>query len=153
MKNTKRIYTGLSSLVLVLLLTACSLKAQKESDIRQIEFTKTGRGYQENVRVTADSVISKIEDFRAEEKSKRTGRKLAPKEWETLLKTLAGVELKEVPTLPPPTDRRAYDGALAASLQITTTQNQTFGHSFDNEEPHAKLVPLMKAVRALTASK
>lgn len=149
MKNTKQIYSGLSQFIFLLLLTACSLKAQRTSNIRQIQFTKTGRGYQELVRITPDSVISKIENFRAEDKSKQTSRKLDAKEWATLIKTLDDVDLKEISTLPSPTEKRAYDGALGGSLQVTTAQNETFGHSFDNEEPHTKLLPLMKAVRAL----
>ncbi|HEY5746966.1 MAG TPA: hypothetical protein VIU12_12865 [Chryseolinea sp.] len=135
----------------LMVMTACSLSAQKKDAIKQIDFTKSTRGYEERIRVTPDSVVMRIENFRAEEKVQQSGRKLASGEWRALLKTLKKVPLESIPNLPSPGMQRASDAALQGTLQVTTPQ-QTYAHSFDNEDPNAKLVPLLKAVKALVSS-
>lgn len=135
----------------LIMITACSLSAQQKEGIKQIDFTKSTRGYEERIRVTPDSVVVRIENFRADEKVQQSGRKLAAKEWRALLKTLKNVPLQTIPGLPSPGMQRASDAALQGTLLVTTTQ-QTYAHSFDNEDPNAKLVPLLKAVKALGAS-
>jgi len=133
-------------------MTTGSLKAQKKETIKQIDFTKSTRGYEARIRVTPDSVVTRVEDFRADEKVKQSGRKLSAAEWRALLKTLKKVSLESIPSLPSPGMQRASDAALQGTLQITTTQ-QTYAHSFDNEDPNAKLVPLLKAMKALVPGK
>ncbi|SHG55626.1 hypothetical protein SAMN04488109_0810 [Chryseolinea serpens] len=135
----------------LIMMTAGSLSAQQKEGIKQIDFTKSTRGYEERIRVTPDSVVVRIENFRADEKVQQSGRKLAAKEWRALLKTLKNVPFQTIPGLPSPGMQRASDAALQGTLQVTTTQ-QTYAHSFDNEDPNAKLVPLLKAVKALGSS-
>lgn len=139
-------------LCVLIAMTTGSLKAQKKDSIKQIDFTKSTRGYEERIRVTPDSVVTRVEDFRAHEKVKQSGRKLSAGEWRTLLKTLKNVSLETIPNLPSPGMQRASDAALQGTLQVTTTQ-QTYAHSFDNEDPNAKLVPLLKALKALVSGK
>jgi hypothetical protein len=138
-------------LCVLIMMTTGSLKAQQKDSIKQIDFTKSTRGYEERIRVTADSVVTRVEDFRADEKVKQSGRKLKAGEWRTLLKTLKNVPLESIPSLPSPGMQRASDAALQGTLQVTTRQ-QTYAHAFDNEDPNAKLKPLLKAVKALVSS-
>jgi hypothetical protein len=132
-------------------ITICPLSAQQTKTIKQIDFTKSTRGYEERIRVTPDSVVVRIENFRADEKVQQSGRKLTAKEWRALLKTLKNVPLETIPNLPSPGTQRASDAALQGTLQVATPQ-QTYPHSFDNEDPNAKLAPLLKAVKTLASS-
>ena len=136
----------------MIVMTTYSLKAQQKESIKQIDFTKSTRGYEARIRVTPDSVVTRVEDFRADEKVKQSGRKLKAGEWRSLVKTLKNVSLETIPNLPSPGMQRASDAALQGTLQVTTTQ-QTYAHSFDNEDPNAKLVPLLKAMKALASGK
>jgi hypothetical protein len=138
-------------LCLLLWLTITSLSAQKKDAIKQIEFTKSTRGYEERIRVTPDSVVTRIENFRADEKVKQSGRKLTAAEWRNVLKTLKNVPLDSIPTLSSPGMQRASDAAMQGTLQVATP-HQTYAHSFDDEAPHAKLEPLLKAMKALASS-
>jgi len=132
----------------MILLIAGTLHAQSRDVIKQIEFSKSTRGYEEHIRVTPDSVVSRIDNARSDEKVKQSGRKLSAGEWRGVLKTLKHVSLETIPTLPSPGSQRASDAALQGTLQITT-QRTSYAHSFDNEDPNDKLKPLLKAVKTL----
>jgi hypothetical protein len=42
--------------------------------------------------------------------------------------------------------KRAHDGALHSTLTFVTKEGHSFTHSFDDENPNAKLSELMKAI-------
>lgn len=133
-------------------MTTSSLRAQQKDTIKQIDFTKSTRGYEERIRVTPDSVVTRVEDFRADEKVKQSGRKLKAGEWRNVLKTLKHVPLKSIPDLPSLGMKRASDAALQGTLEITTTQQHAYTHTFDDEYPNPKLMPLLKAIKDLVPS-
>jgi hypothetical protein len=53
--------------------------------------------------------------------------------------------------LPSPTNKRAFDGAKHSSIIITLANRETYQHTFDDENPNEKLVPLMKCISNLRA--
>jgi len=128
------------------------VSAQQKESVKQIVFAKSTRGYEERIRVTPDSVVMRVEDFRADEKVKQSGRKLKAGEWRNVLKTLKHVPLKSIPDLPSAGMQRASDAALQGTLEITTTQQQVYTHTFDDEYPNPKLLPLLKAIKDLVPS-
>jgi hypothetical protein len=124
-----------------------TVSAQSSKEISRIEFNSGTRGYREQITITPDSVISIQEDFKANQKPLITARACSPKEWSKLLDCLGDVRLTEIETLESPTMKRAYDGASHGSIIISTTDNKTFTHGFDDEDPHKKLKPLMAEIK------
>jgi hypothetical protein len=124
-----------------------AVSAQSSKEISQIEFNSGTRGYREQIIINADSVTSILEDSKVDQKARKKTRAILPNEWTRLLECLGDVRLTEVETLESPTMKRAYDGASHGSIIITTIDNKTYTHGFDDEDPHKKLKPLMAEIK------
>lgn len=144
MNRSLSTFPGIASILLFSCLPAF---AQSTKDITRIEFSSGTRGTHQQVTVTRDSIIVMKKELRSEEKT--FYRKTTSKEWKRLIRTLGNVSLTEIPDLKSPTMKRAYDGAMHSNLMITTTSSNTFNHSFDDENPQEKMLPLLKAVLRL----
>ena len=118
-------------------------RCQDGEVITKITFSSLTRGYQNEVFFTGDSLIA-MENNRGEEKLQK--RKLQPFEWQNLLNTTAGLKLDDIPDLPSPTSKRAFDGAYHSTITIHTTSGNSYTHSFDDRNPHASLMELMEAI-------
>ena len=138
-------YLHVMKFSLLILLASCSTIAQNSSDIIRIEFTSLTRGYQETIIITNDSI--KVSKAQAREAKIDNARVLKKEEWTDLMKALQKVTLSEISELKSPTMKRAYDGARHSTITITTKTNQVYTHTFDNEEPHQMLMPLMKVLQ------
>jgi len=123
------------------------LYSQTHDDIRRIEFNSGTRTYREQIILTADSVVCIQEDFQVDKKPRLTARKATEREWSGLIASLQDVRMTEIETLESPTMKRTFDGASHGSIIITTKDNSTFTHGFDDEDPHKKLKPLMSQIR------
>ena len=132
-------------LLLSLVILGCASVAQNSGDIIRIKFSSLTRGYQELVSITSDSI--KISHSQAGAEKIEKVRALKKDEWTEVVKSLQKVTLSEINALESPTNKRTYDGARHSTFTITTKSNQVFTHSFDNEEPHQKLVPLMNIIQ------
>lgn len=136
-----------SGLIIMLLSAACASVAQHSGDVVQIEFTSATRGYQESILITSDSIhFTKVQ---AGEPGIDKTRAIKKEEWSDLVAALQKVSLPEVPELKSPTMKRTYDGARNSTITITTKSNQVYAHSFDDENPHQNLMPLMKCIKRL----
>lgn len=124
-------------------------KCQQDPAIREIELTKVSRGYGEHIRINPDSLHVLIENRRGNNPSESHARKITKDEWTTLIKTIQDVPLKDIPALTSPTMKRASDGAMHATITIYTTDEKSYSHGYDDEDPHKALQPLRKAIRAL----
>ena len=119
----------------------------QSADVHQIEFSKETRGYQEHIRITADSLNIYAEDAVRGNKSTNESRKLEAQEWTSLVAALEHVKLSELDKLASPTMKRASDAAMHSTITITTKNGQTFSHGFDDDNPHKILQPLVKSIR------
>jgi hypothetical protein len=133
-----------TSLVFVFLLN-CAY-SQTSSYITRIEFNSGSRTFRQQIIITSDSIVSVKEDFRINLKPVVKSGKATPAEWKNILQCLKDVALEEIPSLKSPSDKRTYDGASHGSIIITTRDRRSFTHDFDDENPHAKLQPLMKQI-------
>lgn len=128
--------------------TQCQTKpantSQQESVITKVEFTTLTRGQKKEVFISADSVVEVSEGLSNEHAVVK--RKIESAQWQALLATVKGANLEEVPNLPSPTTRRAFDGARHSSIKITTADGRDFTHAFDDENPHQMLQPLMDEI-------
>jgi hypothetical protein len=138
-------YLHVMKFSLLILLASCSSVAQNSSDIVRIEFTSLTRGYHETVIITNNSL--KISKSQVSEPKIDKARMLKKEEWADIVKALQKVTLAEVSELKSPTMKRAYDGARHSTITITTKTNQVYAHTFDDQEPHQMLMPLMKALQ------
>ncbi len=137
-----------------LLLLCCTLLwAQNKSDIKEIEFSKMSRGYEEHVRVNADSVHVLIHDARGEKAPVTFSRKTEREEWVSLMDIAKPIKLKEIDELPSPTMKRASDAAMHGTLTITDKSGRSYTHGFDDENPHDSLKPLLKQIREISGRK
>jgi hypothetical protein len=144
----------MKKLTIGLLLVCCTvLGAQNKSAIKQIEFSKISRGYEEHVRIKADSVHVLVHDIRGEKAPVNFSRKTEESEWTRLLEIMKTIKEKEIETLPSPSMKRASDAAMHGTLTVTTNSDKTYSHGFDDENPHDSLRPLLKAVREISGQK
>jgi hypothetical protein len=126
-------------------------QCQSASTIQKIEFTTLSRGYQKQIFISPDSVITVI-DGRVES-NKVVKRKLGSEEWESLIVPLKNISLHEVAGLKSPSNRRAFDGARHSTITIESSDGNSWNHSFDDESPHEKLKPLMDAIKKIEGEK
>ena len=134
------------SLLTVVLLAGCASVAQKQNpdQIMRIEFSSLTRGYQELVTFTSDSV--KFSRTQAGKPKIAEAHAIKKNDWQDLLKVVQKITLSEIPELKSPTMKRSFDGARHSTITIITDSNQTYIHSFDDENPHEKLKALMSAI-------
>jgi hypothetical protein len=133
------------ALILILVISV-SYACKSQHTIRQIDFTKSSRGFREELILTKDSVFIMIDNARSSDSLKRVSEKLDKTKWAKLNTILNSLSLPEVPLLKSPTMKRAYDGALHGILTITDMDGKTYSHGFDDENPHPKLQQLMKCI-------
>ena len=131
------------SLFFILILTAyLNSQCQTSSIVQKVEFTSLTRGFHKQIIISPDSV-SVITQGRDPQSYRRS---LTKKEWHSLQKILADVAVTDIQSLQSPTQKRAYDGALHSALTLVTPGGQTSTHSFDDEDPHPSLKPLLKKI-------
>ena len=131
--------------LLIPLLVYASLYAQK-NEIEKIEFKTLVRGAHEDVLITKDCV-SIVKQGHSDAIESHAKFKIKKEDWQALLNSFNNIPLHEIPSYSSPTNKRAYDGAWHSSIVISTTGKKSFGHTFDNEEPHEKLKPLIIVIR------
>jgi hypothetical protein len=119
---------------------------QDPQTITSVEFTKQSRGFLEQITVSKDSIHSVMENHRAGQRSAKYGWRTGKEDWQKVLNSLHGVSLKHVESLRSPTRERAHDAAFQSSLTITFEDGKSISHSFDDENPHADLKPLLDVV-------
>lgn len=136
----------------ILLFSLVSIVAGCQS-VSDIKFATSTRGYNKEVVITPKTVSLFEQDFREPDKEKNTTWKINKSEWNSVVKSLDGVMLREIPLLKTPSNKRAYDGAKASMLTITDKKGKIWYHSFDDENPNEKLMPLMNVITRLTAGK
>jgi hypothetical protein len=122
-----------------------ALAARCQDDpIIKIEFISLARGYLKQVSISRDSLVEVINS--GEAGNQVIKKKLTADEWKKFATVLSDVSLDEIPELKSPTSRRAFDGAKHSSIVISTRAGKSYTHSFDDEDPHKKLQPLMEAI-------
>lgn len=133
-------------LLIATLLTAGITGAQSLESITSISFVKQNRGFLDEIVISRDSVQGFIENHRAPESSQRYATGIDRDQWATLIFSLNDVSLDNLDGLQSPTMNRAHDGAIHSSIEITFEDGKTITHSFDDENPHPDLKPLLDAI-------
>lgn len=122
---------------------------QSLEDIRSIAFTKQTRGMVDELVISQDSVEGFVENHRMPESSHHYANGIDESQWAKVILSLKDVPLEDIDGLQSPTMNRAHDGAIHASIVITFEGGNTITHSFDDENPHPDLKPLLDAILEL----
>ena len=136
----------LGLLCILSLTAAVKTCAQSAENITTISFTKQNRGFIDEVIISRDSVQGFVENHRVPENSKQYASGIDADGWAKLMFALQHVSFKDIDGLQSPTMNRAHDGAIHSSIVITFDDGQTVSHSFDDENPHPDLKPLLDAI-------
>ena len=136
----------LFAICLLCLIVQARCGGQDPQTITSVEFTRKSRGFLEQITVSKDSIRNVIENHRAGQRSGRYGRRTGKDDWQNVLKSLHGVSLEQVESLRSPTRERAHDGAFYSSLMITFEDGKSISHTFDDENPHTELKPLLQVM-------
>ena len=120
--------------------------AQQQDDITAITLTKQTRAYLEEVVISRDSVHAMVENHRSPEHSKHSDSSIDQDEWARVVMTLNDVNLAGIDGLQSPTMDRARDAAMQSSIVISFKGGDSVSHSFDDENPHPDLKPLLDAI-------
>jgi hypothetical protein len=121
--------------------------------VTQIELTKQSRGYQEAIRITADSIFVVAEDLKNGKPAIQYSHAIADGDWTKLVSSIGSLKLKDIPSLSSPTMKRASDAAMHSTLTITTNDGNSYAHGYDDENPHESLQQLRKSVREVSGKK
>jgi hypothetical protein len=134
--------------LIFIIIVIASVKAwgQSAENITIIAFTKQSRGFLDEVVISRDSVHGATENHRMPENAQNYASPIGGDEWAKLMIALKDVSLKDVDGLQSPTMNRAHDGALHSSIVITFEDGSSISHSFDDENPHPDLKPLLDAI-------
>jgi hypothetical protein len=133
-------------MIFIFTVTQISGKCQNTNDVERVEFTSATRGYQKTMRVSPDSVVTTINN-RGE--NSITKRRLTGEEWGEVINSIQTLGQKDIGQLPAPTSERARDAAKHSSITITTADGQKRTHTFDDDMPHEKLMPLLNALNKI----
>ena len=137
----------ISGILFILTLVALgTTTAQSLEDVKSIAFTKQTRGMVDELVISRDSVEGFVENHRMPESSHRYANGIDESQWAKLILTLKDVPLEDIDGLQSPTMNRAHDGAIHSTIVITFEGGDTVTHSFDDENPHPDLKPLLDAI-------
>lgn len=136
----------IAALLWLLTLVASNGCAQSLEHITRVTFTKQTRGMLDEVVISRDSVEGFVENHRVPENSQQYATGIDDDQWAKLIMTLKDVSLEDIDGLQSPTMNRAHDGAIHSTIEISFMDGQSISHSFDDENPHPDLQPLLDAI-------
>lgn len=133
-------------LCLLTLVASSNGCGQSIEDITEVTLTKQTRGVLDEVVISRDSVQSVVDNHRVPENSHNYATGITQEQWAKLILALSDVPLEDIDGLQSPTTNRAHDGAMHATITITFENGDSISHSFDDENPHPDLQPLLDAI-------
>ncbi len=137
----------------VITFAASTVQIPTQQPIEMIQFSSGGMsGHFEEIKITSDSITIIHGQRRTGVLEKVSRQPLPPAQWNMLMDHVRKIDLHAIETLESPTMARAYDGAKHSEIVIHTSEQEAVRHSFDDENPHAQLQPLMTTIRKLADS-
>ncbi len=138
---------AISLLLLTLFLgKSCNPTVQKDIAAAVIQYTANSRGYHLNINVANKK--ASITQGRGTE-NPTTEVVISEADWNELVGYFQNVNLKELPNLKDPTQKRFYDGAAIAHLKIRYQDTDYDTVDFDHGNPPAAIEMLVNKIVAL----
>jgi hypothetical protein len=127
-------------------------KATKvSSDVNKIEFRTGSRAFHKRIVLTKDSVIVMVNSSLDNIQSNDSKTLIQTEEWNKLINSLQGVDIRQLEKLKSPTMKRAVDAADGSTLTVVTEKESN--HSFDDLEPNEQLKKLLDIVLEIEKSR
>lgn len=119
---------------------SCSNEAQNDMANASLEYVATTRGFYQKI------VIANQKAFITNDRSGKEAPNevaISDKDWKELVSYFEKINLEEIPNLKDPTQKRFYDGAAIANLEVTYKGKKYKTTEFDHEFPPAAIEKLV----------
>ena len=128
----------------------CSNQAQNDIANATLQYTATTRGsFQKIVIINQKATISR--DRKGEKSPEEIA--ISDSDWKEIIGYFEKIDLKKLPTLKDPTQKRFYDGAAIANLKIHYQDKNYETTSFDHGFPPAEIEKLVNKLVSLAKEK
>lgn len=135
-----------AALIFICSLVSLIAVAQSAENITTITFTKQSRGFLDEVIISRDSVQGFVDNHRVPDSARQYATGIEQDDWSRIMLALQNVSLQDIDGLQSPTQNRAHDGAIHSTIEITFEDGSSVTHSFDDENPHPDLRPLLDEI-------
>lgn len=125
-------------LALILVFFSC-----QDLEIQKVSYSSATMMGRTVTTITKDSVVV---TFNGRGEPTYSARATTSAEWESIMKSLAEVDLKKIAELEAPSNKRATDAAPFGMFEISTKDSTYQSNGFDGKNPHSMLIPLMEEV-------
>lgn len=128
--------------------TELTMKQEQQNPV--FEYDASSRGFYRKIVLDNKElrVTSKRDDM-----GEPTVIKLSDQEWNDILTNFKKVDLKAVPELKAPTEKRFYDGAAMANFTIQTKEGTYTAPTFDHGFPPAAIERIVNKLNELADKK
>lgn len=138
------------SMIFLLLVSANGCSQDTETATKKegknnpvVEYEAASRGFFQKVRVTRDSISV------ANDRNSMYSVASTASQWNKIIENLNAIEIKNIGTLTPPTEKRTVDAAAHAVLRIKTVDTVYTSPTFDHGNPPVEIESLVKAILTL----
>ena len=137
-------------LLTVFLGKSCSNEAQNDITNTTLQYTATTRGF--FLKIIVSNQKATISRDRNGEKSPEEIT-ISDNDWKEMIGYFEKIDLKKLPTLKDPTQKRFYDGAAIAHLKIRYQDKNYETTDFDHGFPPAEIEKLVNKIVSLAKVK
>ncbi|UKN01120.1 hypothetical protein K6119_15430 [Paracrocinitomix mangrovi] len=130
----------------LILVSTVMLFSCDEKDLEKVEYSTSTMMGRTVLSVSKDSVVV---NFNGRGNPTHFSRATKDGEWDGVLSSLSKVEFDQVGDLTAPSNKRATDAAAHASFIFITKDSTIRSASFDDNNPHEMLIPLMKEINKI----
>lgn len=139
---------------LMVMITSCNSTKTVHSNNSTVDLEKYptvltysafSRGFFEELIITKTN-FTVYKDY---EKLNPISKKITPKKWEDCLNLLRQFNLKNLPNLKSPTNRRQFDGAAFAQLTVIQNGDTIQSSRFDHKSPPEDIKPLVEYILSI----
>lgn len=131
----------------LMLAKGCGDNAQQDLKNASVEYTATSRGFFRKVTLKDHEAIVSKDRNNPDEGTKV---RISDADWNELVTAFGRVNLKEIPEMKDPTQKRFYDGAAIANLKVTYAGQSYESRPFDHGFPPEGIAPVVEKLIAIT---
>lgn len=133
------------SALIILIFSVNNCSNQEIASIESFQYETNTRGSSAVYRVSLNTIIVERKGMNASEKS----GKISEEQWNSLLEKASAINASKLSELEAPSDSRATDAALMASLSIRKKDTVYETNTFDHGNPPMMVKPLVEAILRL----
>lgn len=124
---------------------SCGSQTQNDLKTAVLEYTANTRGFYQKITIQ-DQTVSVSKDRSGNDKPVPT--KISDADWKELVGYFETINLDSLATLKAPTEKRFYDGAAIANLEVTYKDKEYKTTSFDHGYPPETIKKLVTKINS-----